>query len=126
MTSGMVSPVQRLLDNLIIDTHLDPNFGDPNARPAIALIPLALSERGVRAIEGTGVPGLIEDVLAGSRPIHTRMVHNADDKGNLTDIPMPYGPSGEVKSSETDAKAELIFHSAFIPYLEKKLPNVFC
>lgn len=79
--------------------RVDPNFGDPNARPAIALIPLALSERGIRAIESACVPGLIEEILDHSRPIYTRMVHSADEKGNLSEIPMPYGPNGEVCES---------------------------
>lgn len=55
-----------------------------------------LSERGIRAIKGAGVPGLIEDILDNSRPLHARMVHGADRDGNLTDTSMPYGPSGEV------------------------------
>jgi kynurenine 3-monooxygenase len=53
----------------------DPNYGDPNARLDIAVIPLALSERGRRAIEGARVPGLLEEILANSRPIYTRMIH---------------------------------------------------
>lgn len=119
--------VQRQLDNLMNNTNSDPNFGDPNARPAIALIPLDLSERGIRAIEGVGVPGLIEDVLAGSRPIHTRMVHSAEKNGNLTEIAMPYGPNGEVLISKTGFETYLTFSSsAFTPCLEKKLQNVFC
>lgn len=74
----------------------DPNFGDPNKRPDIAVIPLALSHRGIEAIAGAGVPGLIESLIDDSRPIHTRMVHTSDKEGHLTDIPMPYGPHGEV------------------------------
>ncbi|MCJ1463252.1 hypothetical protein MMC07_001857 [Pseudocyphellaria aurata] len=73
----------------------DPTFGDPNARPAIALIPLALSERGIRAIEGAGVPGLIEDVLNHSSPLDKRMIHGGDEDGNPTQIQMPYGPNGQ-------------------------------
>ena len=87
--------------NFINNTTPDPNFGDPNARPAIALIPLAISERGIRAIEGAGLPGLIEDILAGERPVHARMVHIGDENGNLTNIPMPYGQNGEVTISKT-------------------------
>ena len=96
MISEMVSSIQRVFENFMNNTTSDPNFGDPNARPAIALIPLAISERGIRAIEGAGLPGLIEDILAGSRPVHARMVHIGDENGNLTNIPMPYGPNGEV------------------------------
>ena len=126
MILEMVSPAQRLSNDSMTNGISDPNFGDPNARPAIALIPLALSERGIRAIEGAGVPRLIEDVLAGSRPIHTRMVHSADENGNLVDIPMPYGPNGEVIRFKTDWKTHMTFYSASISYLEKELQNVFC
>lgn len=89
------------------DASADPNSGDPNARPAISLIPISLSDRGIRAIEGAGVPGLIEDVLNHSRPIDTRMVHSADENGNLTQIPMPYGPNGEVNGSKTVPETQL-------------------
>ena len=47
-------------------------------------------------MEGANVSGLIESLIDGSRPIHTRMVHISDKEGHLTDIPMPYGPHGEV------------------------------
>jgi kynurenine 3-monooxygenase len=71
-------------------------YGDPNARPDIAVIPLALSERGIRAIEGAGVPGLLEEIFANSRPIYTRMIHVQSTNGSLKNIPMVYGPQGQV------------------------------
>ena len=104
----------------------DPNFGDPNARPAIASIPLSFSERGIRAIEGAGVPGLIEDILAGSRPMDKRTVHTRGENGRLTAIPMPYGPHGEVTLIQTISKSCVTFHSVSITYLEKRLQNAFC
>ncbi|KAK2864971.1 hypothetical protein FQN49_004035 [Arthroderma sp. PD_2] len=73
----------------------DPNYGDPNARPDIAVIPLALSERGIRAIAGAGVPGLLDDILDNSRPVHTRMVHTWGTRGKHIDIPMTYGSQGQ-------------------------------
>lgn len=104
----------------------DPNIGDPSVRPAIALIPLALSERGIRAIESAGVPGLIEDVLDHSRPIDKRLVHGADEAGNLTQIPMPYGPNGQVCGSKTAPETQLSFYSVSIPCHERKLQSVCC
>ena len=91
----MVSQVE-VRRTLMIDIDIDPNFGDPSARPSIALIPLALSERGIRAIAAAGVPGLIEDLMDHSRPIHTRMIHDHDQEGNLKLHPIAYGPKGEV------------------------------
>ncbi|KAF3483303.1 kynurenine 3-monooxygenase [Arthroderma uncinatum] len=73
----------------------DPNYGDPNARPDIAVIPLALSERGIRAIASAGVPGLLDDILDNSRPVYTRMVHTWGPQGKHTEIPMTYGPQGQ-------------------------------
>jgi kynurenine 3-monooxygenase len=75
----------------------DPNYGDPNARPDIAVIPLALSERGIRAIDGAGVPGLLDEILANSRPIYTRLIHVRNNNGSLKTIPMVYGPQGQVR-----------------------------
>ena len=120
-----VSPVDRSLSSPIIVTTTDPNFGDPNLRPAIALIPLGLSERGIRAISSAGVPGLLEDVLDNSRPIYTRMVHSRKEDGSHAEIPMPYGANGEAGNFEiapvtiTNARC-----SAFIPYLERRLQSV--
>ncbi|KAK2754487.1 hypothetical protein FQN54_006888 [Arachnomyces sp. PD_36] len=73
----------------------DPNYGDPNARPDIAVIPLALSDRGIKAIAGAEVPGLLDDILANSRPIYTRMVHAWDSHGHHKEVPMIYGPQGQ-------------------------------
>ncbi|KAI0444147.1 kynurenine 3-monooxygenase [Xylaria telfairii] len=73
----------------------DPNHGDPSLRPDFAVIPLALSERGIRAIAGAKVPGLLEDILRDSRPITIRMIHTTDRRGNLKEIPMQYGPQGQ-------------------------------
>ncbi|EFE42759.1 hypothetical protein TRV_02479 [Trichophyton verrucosum HKI 0517] len=73
----------------------DPNYGDPNARPDIAVIPLALSERGIRAIASAGVPGLLEDILDNSRPVYKRMVHTWGSQGQHMQIPMTYGPQGQ-------------------------------
>ena len=72
---------------------IDPKFGDPSARPSIALIPLALSERGIRAIACAGVPGLIENVMDPFIPMHTRMIYDHDKNGNLKLYPIPYGPN---------------------------------
>ncbi|KAI0549251.1 kynurenine 3-monooxygenase [Xylaria curta] len=73
----------------------DPNHGDPTLRPDFAVIPLALSERGIRAIEGANVPNLLEAILHDSRPIYVRMIHTQDKDGKLKEIPMPYGPQGQ-------------------------------
>ena len=84
------------------DNHrLDPNHSDPSLRPDIAVIPLALSERGIQAISGAGVPGLLDDILADSRDIYTRMIHTFDNKGNSKLIPMTYGHNGEVRDPRT-------------------------
>ena len=99
--SEMVSPVGWLLKNIVTETATDPNFGDPSLRPAIALIPLGLSERGIRAIKGAGVPGLLEDVLDNSRPIYTRMVHMGNEDGSHIQVPMPYGANGEAGDVKT-------------------------
>ncbi|EFQ92165.1 hypothetical protein PTT_10811 [Pyrenophora teres f. teres 0-1] len=79
----------------LYDLRDDPNYGDPNARPDIAVIPLALSERGIRAIEGAGVPGLLDEILANSRPIYTRLIHMRNKSGSHKTIPMIYGPQGQ-------------------------------
>ncbi|KAH8716370.1 Kynurenine 3-monooxygenase [Beauveria bassiana] len=73
----------------------DPNYGSQSARPDIAVIPLALSERGIRAIAEAGVPGLLDRILDNSRPIDTRMIHTRDSHGNIKNIPMVYGPQGQ-------------------------------
>ncbi|KAL8706376.1 MAG: hypothetical protein Q9201_000584 [Fulgogasparrea decipioides] len=61
----------------------------------IALIPVTLSERGFRAIEGARVPGLTRDILDHSMPVHSRMVHKRDKSGGLTETAVPYSPKGE-------------------------------
>ncbi|KAJ4148444.1 hypothetical protein LMH87_002912 [Akanthomyces muscarius] len=76
----------------------DPNYGSQSARPDIAVIPLALSERGIRAIAEAGVPGLLDRILDNSRPIDTRMIHTRDAHGNIKNIPMVYGPQGQVNN----------------------------
>ena len=53
------------------------------------------------------MPGLIEDVLDNARPVHARMVHGADRNGNPTQIPMPYGPNGEVTGPTATLEAKL-------------------
>ncbi|KAI0906093.1 kynurenine 3-monooxygenase [Ustulina deusta] len=73
----------------------DPNHGDLTLRPDFAVIPLSLSERGMRAIEGANVPGLLDAILHDSRPIYVRMVHTRDKNGNLKETRMPYGPQGQ-------------------------------
>ncbi|KAI1302918.1 kynurenine 3-monooxygenase [Xylaria venustula] len=73
----------------------DPNHGDPTLRPDFAVIPLALSERGIRAIQEARVPSLLEDILRDSRPTAVRMIHTTDKRGNLKEIPMQYGPQGQ-------------------------------
>lgn len=83
--------------NVKLTSCLDPNYGDPNARPDIAVIPLALSERGIRAIASAGVPGLLEDILDNSRPVYKRMVHTWGSQGQHMQIPMTYGPQGQVR-----------------------------
>ncbi len=75
---------------------IDPNFGDPSARPPISLIPLALSERGIRAIASAGLPGLVDLILDQAKDIHSRRVYVLDDDGNQTQVRVPYGPNGEV------------------------------
>ncbi|KAG9378270.1 Kynurenine 3-monooxygenase [Pyrenophora tritici-repentis] len=80
----------------LYDLRDDPNYGDPNARPDIAVIPLALSERGIRAIEGAGVPGLLDEILANLRPIYTRLIHVRNKSGSHKTIPMIYGPQGQL------------------------------
>ncbi|KAI1750354.1 kynurenine 3-monooxygenase [Xylaria castorea] len=73
----------------------DPNHGDPALRPDFAVIPLALSDRGMRAIEGANVPGLLDAILHDSRPTYVRMIHTRDKNGSLKEIAMPYGPQGQ-------------------------------
>ncbi|KAI1342554.1 kynurenine 3-monooxygenase [Xylariaceae sp. FL0016] len=73
----------------------DPNHGDPSLRPDFAVIPLALSQRGIEAIEEAGVSGLLEGILENSRDIFTRMIHTENSKGEPELIPMVYGPNGE-------------------------------
>lgn len=75
---------------------IDPNFGDPSARPAISLIPLALSERGIRALDSAGLPGLVDLILDQAKNIHSRRVYVLDDDGNQTQVVVLYGPNGEV------------------------------
>ena len=84
-----------------------------------------LSERGIRAIQGAGVPGLIEDILATSRPLHARMVHGTDSKGNPTDNPMPYGPRGEVSCSTATLETQLREYSVYTRCPERNSQNVF-
>ncbi|KAI0418289.1 kynurenine 3-monooxygenase [Xylaria grammica] len=79
----------------LYDLRDDPNHGDSTLRPDIAVIPLGLSERGIRAIEGANVPGLLDDILSDDRPTYTRMVHIQDAKGKLTEMRMSYGPHGQ-------------------------------
>lgn len=47
----------------------DPNYGDQSLRPDMAVIPLAISERGIQALARAEVPGLIDDILEDSRPV---------------------------------------------------------
>lgn len=75
---------------------LDPNHGDPSLRPDFAVIPLALSERGIQAIAGAKVPGLLDAILTGSRPLYHRMIHTRDRTGKHVEIPMKCGPQGQV------------------------------
>ncbi|KAI8635440.1 kynurenine 3-monooxygenase [Xylariaceae sp. FL1651] len=82
-------------DTEIYELRDDPCHGDPSLRPDFAVIPLALSERGMRAIEGAKVQGLLEGILNDSRPIYHRMIHTADRNGKLREIPMQYGPQGQ-------------------------------
>ena len=84
-----------------------------------------LSERGIQAIKGAGVPGLIEDILKISRPLHARMVHWTDRDGNLTDTPMPYGPSGEVNCPNASLEIQLREYSVYMHCPERKSQNVF-
>lgn len=74
----------------VIDPSLDPNYGNQGARPDIAVIPLALSERGIRAIAETGVPGLLDRILESSRPIDTRMIHARDFFQSHITLPCAY------------------------------------
>lgn len=97
MSSEMVSTSTASHDD-IASYHItisDPNHGDPSLRPDFAVIPLALSERGIKAIAGAGIPGLLNSILANSRPIYTRLIHTRGSTGKHTEIPMKYGPQGE-------------------------------
>lgn len=90
----------------------DPNFSYPNnraqhaadpiddsgSRSAISLIPVTLSERGFRAIEGAGIPGLTQDFLKNSIPVHSRKVHKRDNFGKFTETAVSYSPNGEVSN----------------------------
>ena len=105
---------------------IDPNFGDPSARPAISLIPLALSERGIRAIESAGLPGLVDLILDQAKNIHSRRVYVLDDDGNQTQVVVPYGPNGEVFKLRMFPEADLIFQRLSITYPGKKSRNGFC
>lgn len=105
---------------------IDPNFGDPSASPPIALIPLTISERGIRAIGSAGLPGLVDLILDQAKNIHSRNVHVLDDDGNQTQVPMLYGPNGEVVESHMFLEAHLIFHSVSIIYPGKKSRSGFC
>lgn len=105
---------------------IDPNFGDPSARPPISLIPLALSDRGIRAIESAGLPELVDLILDQAKNIHSRRVYVLDDDGNQTQVPVPYGPNGEVVESHLFPEADLIFHSVSITYPGKKSRSGFC
>lgn len=97
MSSEMVSADELVyLWYQLTTAFLDPNYGDPNARPDIAVIPLALSERGIRAIAAAEVPGLLDDILDNSRPVYKRMVHTWGTHGKHVEIPMTYGPQGQV------------------------------
>ncbi|KAI0100556.1 kynurenine 3-monooxygenase [Nemania sp. FL0031] len=86
---------RRGYDTELYELRDDPNHGDPTLRPDFAVIPLALSERGIRAIERAHVPGLLDDILRDSRPISVRMIHTRDKTGKLKEIPMTYGPHGQ-------------------------------
>lgn len=105
---------------------IDPNFGDLSARPPISLIPLALSERGIRAIESAGLPGLVDLILDQAKKIHSRRVYVLDDDGNQTQVPVLYSPNGEVVESRMFPEAHLIFHSVSITYPGKKSRSGFC
>lgn len=78
---------------------------DPNGTSAsevkLALIPVTLSERGFRAVESAKVPGLIEDISRHSLPVHSRMVHTRDKRGDLKETSMPYSSNGDVSIGHT-------------------------
>lgn len=107
---------------------IDPNYGDPNARPDIAVIPLALSDRGIPAIAGAEVPGLLDDIIANSRPIYTRMVQTWDSSDRHKEVPMIYGPQGQVHGSPIVTLSHIIDLSNSICTLsnERKLPSTSC
>lgn len=78
------------------DPDIDPNSAEPSIRPPIAVIPVTVSERGIKAIKCAGVPGLIDDVLNHSKSIHSRKVHMLDEDGKQRHVTVPYGSNGEV------------------------------
>lgn len=59
-------------------------------------INLALSERGITAIRGSGCPGLLESVMEETVPMRGRMIHGKDGKGALFDEPQDYDVHGRV------------------------------
>ncbi|KAL8790820.1 MAG: hypothetical protein Q9213_000444 [Squamulea squamosa] len=61
----------------------------------LSLIPVTISNRGFRAIDGAKIPGLTEDISGYSIPVHSRMVHSKDKHGELRETSMPYSPNGE-------------------------------
>lgn len=97
LRDGMQSQQYKLLTFARIKRLSDPNHGDPSLRPDFAVIPLALSERGITAISGAEVANLLDDILTNSRDIYTRLIHTRNHNDEPELIPMKYGPHGEVR-----------------------------
>lgn len=57
-------------------------------------INLALSERGINAMRHSDSPKLVDAVLSETIPMHGRMIHDKDIKGNLTEEPQQYDVHG--------------------------------
>ncbi|KAJ4358611.1 kynurenine 3-monooxygenase, mitochondrial precursor [Didymosphaeria variabile] len=76
--------------------ELRPDLRDPTTTPLnfTKSINLALSERGINALQKTGLPDLADAVLGETFPMHGRMIH-LEKKGEHLQIPQIYDPRGK-------------------------------
>lgn len=74
----------------------------------MAVVPVTVSERGIKAIQCASVPGLIGEVLNHSRPIHSRRGSSLGKDGKQTHAIVPYSSNGEVLKSKM-CKSNLTF-----------------
>ncbi|KAF9735221.1 kynurenine 3-monooxygenase, mitochondrial precursor [Paraphaeosphaeria minitans] len=100
--------------------ELRPDLRDPTTAPLNwnKSINLALSERGIHALQNTGLPRLADAILGETFPMHGRMIH-LDKKGEHVRIPQRYDPRG--KSLLALDRAEL--NKSLLDHLES-MPNV--